>query len=52
MWRGMLRPRINAWVPTGTILEIAPGFGRWTRFLKDVCDRLVVVDLAERCIEA
>jgi SAM-dependent methyltransferase len=52
MWWGVLRPRINSWVPTGTILEIAPGFGRWTQFLKDVCDQLLVVDLADRCIEA
>jgi SAM-dependent methyltransferase len=52
MWWGVLRPRVRAWVPTGTILEIAPGFGRWTQFLKDLCEELVVVDIAERCIEA
>jgi 2-polyprenyl-3-methyl-5-hydroxy-6-metoxy-1,4-benzoquinol methylase len=51
LWHGALLPRIHAFVPTGTILEIAPGFGRWTQFLKDLCDQLVVVDLAERCIE-
>ncbi len=50
-WFGVLLPRIRAFVPTGTILEIAPGFGRWTQFLKDLCDHLVVVDLADRCIE-
>jgi SAM-dependent methyltransferase len=38
-------------VPTGTILEIAPGYGRWTQFLKDLCDRLVIVDLTEACID-
>jgi 2-polyprenyl-3-methyl-5-hydroxy-6-metoxy-1,4-benzoquinol methylase len=52
MWLGTLLPRIRAFVPTGTILEIAPGFGRWAQFLKDACDQLIVVDLAERCIEA
>ena len=52
MWWGALRPRLHSFLPTGTILEIAPGFGRWTQFLKDACERLVVVDLSERCIEA
>jgi ubiquinone/menaquinone biosynthesis C-methylase UbiE len=51
MWFGALLPRIHAHLPTGTILEIAPGYGRWTQFLKDSCERLVIVDLAERCIE-
>jgi 2-polyprenyl-3-methyl-5-hydroxy-6-metoxy-1,4-benzoquinol methylase len=51
-WFGSILPRIWAFVPTGTILEIAPGFGRWTTFLKDLCDHLVVVDIAENCIEA
>lgn len=52
LWYGALLPRIHSFIPTGTILEIAPGFGRWTQYLKDVCDRLVIVDLAERCIDA
>jgi SAM-dependent methyltransferase len=51
LWFGALLPRIHAFVPTGTILEIAPGYGRWTHYLKDLCERLVVVDLTERCIE-
>jgi SAM-dependent methyltransferase len=50
-WFGALLPRIHAYVPTGTILEIAPGYGRWTQYLKGLCDRLIVVDLAERCID-
>ena len=29
-WFGLIFPRIHAFLPTGTILEIAPGFGRWT----------------------
>jgi SAM-dependent methyltransferase len=53
LWHGALLPRIHAWLPTeGTILEIAPGYGRWTQYLKDLCDHLVIVDLTERCIEA
>jgi SAM-dependent methyltransferase len=51
IWFGTLMPRIHAFVPTGTILEIAPGYGRVTQYLKDACDQLVVVDLAERCID-
>jgi SAM-dependent methyltransferase len=51
LWQTVLLPRINGFVPTGTILEIAPGYGRWTQYLKDLCDRLIVVDLAPRCIE-
>lgn len=51
LWFGALLPRIHAHVPTGTILEIGGGYGRWTNYLKEVSDRLIVVDLAERCIE-
>ena len=32
-WRLSLLPRILPFVPAGSILEIAPGFGRWTQFL-------------------
>ena len=39
-------------MPTGTILEIGPGFGRWTQFLRQLSDRIVLVDLSERCIDA
>jgi ubiquinone/menaquinone biosynthesis C-methylase UbiE len=51
-WYGSILPRISAFVPTDTILEIAPGYGRWTAFLKDLCKRLVIVDLSERCIDS
>lgn len=52
MWWTTLFPRIRALVPTRTILEIAPGFGRCTQYLKELCGRLDVVDLNEKCIEA
>ena len=51
-WYGTLLPRIRSFLPVQTILEIAPGFGRWTEFLMDYCDNLAVVDLSEKCIEA
>jgi SAM-dependent methyltransferase len=52
LWHGALLPRIHAFVPTGTVLEIAPGYGRWTQYLKDLADQLVIVDLTEGCIDA
>ena len=51
MWYGVLLPRIHAFVPTSTILEIAPGYGRWTQYLKDLTPHLAIVDLAPNCIE-
>jgi SAM-dependent methyltransferase len=51
-WYGSLLPRIHRFVPTGTILEIAPGFGRWTQYLCRLATRLVAVDLSDLCIAA
>jgi ubiquinone/menaquinone biosynthesis C-methylase UbiE len=51
-WYFTILPRIHAFIPAETILEIAPGMGRWTRFLKDLCENLIVVDLSEKCISA
>ena len=51
-WHASILPRMHAFVPTRCIMEIGPGFGRWTHFLKDLCDRLIVVDLSEKCIRA
>jgi SAM-dependent methyltransferase len=52
MWEWVVRPRIERWLPAERILEIAPGFGRWTQFIKDQCRRLTVVDVTEICIDA
>ena len=52
LWWGTLMPRLHSFLPAGVILELAPGYGRWTQYLKDLCDELVVVDMAEQCIEA
>lgn len=51
-WFGAIFPRIHSFVPTGTILELAPGFGRWTNYLKNCCEHLILVDLSENCIKA
>lgn len=50
-WFGTILPRIHNFLPADTILEIAPGFGRWTQFLKNYCNDLAIVDLSENCIE-
>lgn len=52
LWWGTLFPRIHAFVPTDTILEIGPGYGRVTNYLKDLCNSLIVVDVTEGCIQA
>ena len=49
-WWVTLFSRIQGFVPAGRILEIAPGYGRWTHFLRDLCDELVAVDIAETAI--
>ena len=51
-WSGAILPRIRDCLPTATILEIGPGFGRWTNYLKDYCEHLWIVDPAAECIEA
>lgn len=52
MWHALLLPRLHAMLPARRILEIAPGYGRWTQFLKDRAEHLDVVDLTPACIEA
>lgn len=52
LWWGVIFPRILAFVPTSNILEIAPGFGRCTHYLKGFCRQLNVVDLSDKCIKA
>jgi SAM-dependent methyltransferase len=49
-WWTTLYPRLQGYVPAERILEIAPGYGRWTHFLKELCGEIVIVDLAESAI--
>lgn len=58
-WYGSILPRIHKYISTpsqvlhvGSILEIAPGYGRWTQYLQALCKKLIVVDLNSNCIEA
>jgi len=50
-WSASIFPRIRKFIPASTILEIAPGYGRWTQFLKRFCDHLIAVDVTPACIE-
>ncbi len=52
LWRCSLSPRLAPYLPSGHILEIAPGFGRVTQYLRTQCRRMTLVDLTERCIDA
>jgi SAM-dependent methyltransferase len=51
-WFFTVYPRIHAFIPAGTILEIAPGYGRWTDYLRRHAQQLILVDLVPECIEA
>lgn len=51
-WRVTIQPRIAEFLPAGTLLEIAPGYGRWTQFLREHCDYLLGIDLSSKCVRA
>ncbi len=51
LWWRTIVPRLHAHLPAGTLLEIAPGFGRWMTYLANHCARLIAVDVTERCVE-
>jgi SAM-dependent methyltransferase len=51
-WFGSLYPRLHRFLPAKTILEIAPGFGRWTKFLIPNSSRYIGVDLSQACVDA
>jgi SAM-dependent methyltransferase len=49
-WFSTIMPRIGAVLPASSVLEIGPGFGRWTEFLLRFCNSYCGVDLSDRCI--
>ncbi|HZW11048.1 MAG TPA: class I SAM-dependent methyltransferase [Phycisphaerales bacterium] len=51
-WLFCIRPRIETLAPAGHVLEIGPGHGVWTQFLRPLCRRMTLVDVTERCVEA
>lgn len=52
MWHGIVWPRVRAFLPCWHALEIGPGHGRWTQYLRRKCDRLTVVDVCPECVAA
>lgn len=50
-WMGTILPRLRSFVPVGTALEIGPGHGRWSHYLRSHCQRLLLLDLSTSCIE-
>lgn len=51
-WFATLYPRLHRHLPAARILEIAPGFGRWTRYLLEYCDEYTGIDLSAECVNA
>lgn len=51
-WASTILPRLSPFLPATSVLEIAPGFGRWSQHLIELCDRYVGIDLSERAVQA
>lgn len=49
-WNEWILPRIKQYLPQKSILEIGPGHGRWTTYLRNHCQFLHLIDLSPRCI--
>ncbi len=49
-WFGSLYPRLHRFLPAKSILELAPGMGRWTKFLLPLCDKYLGIDLSLECV--
>src|SRR5262245_29900150 len=49
-WHCCVAPRISAFIPTGNLVEIAPGHGRFTKFLIPRCQQYTGYDLNENCV--
>ena len=52
LWHGVIFPRVISMVPVACGLEIAPGHGRFTQYLRNLCQYIYIVDLASECIES
>ncbi|MGH7231520.1 MAG: class I SAM-dependent methyltransferase, partial [Nitrospiraceae bacterium] len=49
-WFASIYPRLHNFLPAETVLEIAPGAGRWTQFLMGQCKKLIAVDYSQQCV--
>lgn len=50
-WAISLYPRLCGWLPARSVLEIAPGTGRWAQFLIPLTERYVGIDFSGFAIE-
>lgn len=50
-WQISIFPRIMSFLPVNNLLEIAPGMGRWTRFLLNYCNNYFGFDVSQKAIE-
>jgi SAM-dependent methyltransferase len=51
-WFGSLYPRLHRFLPAKSVIEIAPGFGRWTKFLIPNSSEYIGIDLSQECVDA
>lgn len=49
-WIGCIYPRIARHLPAKMVLEIAPGYGRWTKYLLQHCDVLHGVNFSAAAV--
>ena len=51
-WYGTILPRVHAFLPASNVLEIGPGQGRLSRYLRPHCERLYLADMTPHAVEA
>lgn len=51
LWSVTLHPRLFGVLPSKAIVEIAPGFGRISRYLIEHCERYIGIDVTPKCVE-
>lgn len=49
-WLTTIYPRLASFLPAGSLVEIAPGNGRWTQYLLPHCTSYLGVDVAELAV--
>jgi len=49
-WLTSIYPRLAPFLPARSIVEIAPGKGRWTQYLLPNCDSYLGVDVSQLCV--
>lgn len=49
-WQSAIYPRLAPYLPAESIVEIAPGMGRWTQYLLPHCKSYLGVELSQLCV--